>query len=89
MTPALEKLTRIFRHVTSRDILHTFETLLIGLAGGAFFQWLELPGGLISGAMIAVGAAAIAGRPMGLPPHGGLNHCIFGLHLVEHLPNFF
>jgi membrane AbrB-like protein len=68
MTPALEKLTRIFRHVTSRDILHTFETLLIGLAGGAFFQWLELPGGLISGAMIAVGAAAIAGRPMGLPP---------------------
>jgi uncharacterized membrane protein AbrB (regulator of aidB expression) len=27
-----------------------------------------LPGGLISGAMIAVGAAAIAGRPMGLPP---------------------
>ena len=36
---------------------------LIGLAGGAFFQWLQLPGGLISGAMIAVGAAAIAGQP--------------------------
>ncbi|CAN5360995.1 AbrB family transcriptional regulator [soil metagenome] len=68
MTPALQKLTQVFRSITSRDILHTFETLLIGLAGGAFFQWLELPGGLISGAMIAVGVAAIAGRPMGLPP---------------------
>ena len=68
MTSILQKLSRIFRSVTLRDILHTFETLLIGLAGGAFFQWLELPGGLISGAMIAVGGAAIAGRPMGLPP---------------------
>lgn len=68
MTPVLQKLSHAFRQITSRDILHTFETLLIGLAGGAFFQWLQLPGGLISGAMIAVGAAAIAGRPMGLPP---------------------
>lgn len=68
MTPILQKLSRIFRNFTPRDILHTFETLLIGLAGGALFRWLELPGGLISGAMIAVGAAAIAGRPMGLPP---------------------
>ncbi|MDO8981207.1 MAG: AbrB family transcriptional regulator [Afipia sp.] len=68
MKPAVQTLLRAFRHVTSRDILHTLETLLIGLAGGTFFQWLELPGGLISGAMIAVGAAAIAGRPMGLPP---------------------
>ena len=68
MTPVLQKLSHAFRQIPSRDILHTFETLLIGLAGGAFFQWLQLPGGLISGAMIAVGAAAIAGRPMGLPP---------------------
>lgn len=68
MTPPFQKLSRVFRNVTSRDILHTFETLLIGLAGGLLFQWLQLPGGLISGAMIAVGAAAIAGRPMGLPP---------------------
>lgn len=68
MTPVRQKLSHAFRNITSRDILHTFETLLIGLAGGAFFQWLQLPGGLISGAMIAVGAAAIAGRPMGLPP---------------------
>jgi membrane AbrB-like protein len=68
MTPALQKLSRIFRHTTPRDVLHTFETLLVGLAGGLLFEWLQLPGGLISGAMITVGAAAIAGRPMGLPP---------------------
>ncbi len=29
---------------------------------------LDLPGGLISGAMIAVGIAAIAGRPLHMPP---------------------
>jgi uncharacterized protein len=67
MKPVFQTPLQAFRHVTPRDVLHTFETLLIGLAGGIFFQWLELPGGLISGAMIAVGAAAIAGRPMGLP----------------------
>src|SRR3979411_928352 len=32
------------------------------------FLWAELPGGLISGAMIAVGVAAIAGRPLTMPP---------------------
>ncbi len=68
MTPAFQKPLQILRHITQRDILHTFETLLIGLVGGLLFAWLQLPGGLISGAMIAVGAVAIAGRPMGLPP---------------------
>ena len=48
--------------------LNVFETLAIGGAGGALFLWANLPGGLISGAMIAVGAAAIAGRPLSLPP---------------------
>ena len=48
--------------------LHLLETLLIGAAGGGFFLWAHLPGGLISGAMIAVGAAAIAGRPLAVPP---------------------
>jgi membrane AbrB-like protein len=32
------------------------------------FLWAQLPGGLISGAMIAVAIAAFAGRPVGLPP---------------------
>ena len=48
--------------------LNVIETLAIGTAGGALFLLLHLPGGLISGAMIAVGSAAIAGRPLSLPP---------------------
>src|SRR5712675_1121591 len=49
------------------EILKTLETLAIGSAGGLLFLWLELPGGLITGAMIAVAGAGIAGRPLGLP----------------------
>ena len=41
------------------------ETLVIGTGGGALFLWANLPGGLISGAMITVG---IAGRPLTMPP---------------------
>jgi len=49
-------------------ILNVLETLVIGTAGGSLFLWAHLPGGLISGAMIAVGIAAIAGRPLAVPP---------------------
>jgi uncharacterized protein len=48
--------------------LHVLETLAIGTAGGVLFLWAHLPGGLISGAMIAVGIAAIAGRPLAMSP---------------------
>ncbi len=48
--------------------LNVLETLAIGSAGGLLFLWAQLPGGLISGAMIAVGIAAIAGRPLTVPP---------------------
>src|SRR6201994_3764901 len=48
------------------ETLKALETLAIGSAGGLLFLWLELPGGLISGAMIAVAGAGIAGRPLGL-----------------------
>jgi uncharacterized protein len=48
--------------------LNVLETLVIGAAGGALFLVFNLPGGLISGAMIAVGVAAIAGRPLAMPP---------------------
>jgi membrane AbrB-like protein len=48
--------------------LNVLETLAIGAAGGVLFLWADLPGGLISGAMIAVGIAAIAGRPLTMPP---------------------
>ena len=51
-----------------RKTLHVLETLAIGAAGGLLFLLAHLPGGLISGAMIAVGAAAIAGRPLVVPP---------------------
>ena len=44
------------------------ETLVIGAAGGLLFQWAQLPGGLISGAMAAVAIAALAGRPLAMPP---------------------
>ena len=48
-------------------ILNVLETLAIGAAGGALFLWANLPGGLISGAMVAVGIAAIAGWPLVVP----------------------
>jgi uncharacterized protein len=50
-------------------LLSAVETLAIGGAGGLLFLWANLPGGLISGAMIAVATAALAGRPLSLPPH--------------------
>src|ERR1700736_577781 len=53
---------------TSAKALNVLETLAIGAAGGALFLLAHLPGGLISGAMIAVGIAAIAGRPLAVPP---------------------
>ena len=48
--------------------LSTAETLVIGTAGGLAFLAANLPGGLISGSMIAVGIAAMAGRQLTLPP---------------------
>lgn len=43
------------------------ETLVVGTVGGLVFLLANLPGGLISGAMIAVGIAAIAGRQLAMP----------------------
>src|SRR5688572_11597307 len=43
------------------------ETLLVAIVGSALFVWIDFPAGLIVGAMIAVGAAALAGRPMWVP----------------------
>jgi membrane AbrB-like protein len=54
--------------------LNVLETLAFGVAGGALFWWLDLPGGLISGAMIAVATAGISGRQMGVPQ--GIAHVI-------------
>jgi membrane AbrB-like protein len=49
------------------QILNTLETLAFAVAGSALFWWAQLPGGLISGAMIAVAGAGMAGRKVGLP----------------------
>src|ERR1700744_6430369 len=52
---------------TRSQILHTLETLAFAAAGSLLFCGAALPGGLISGAMIAVATAGMAGRKMGLP----------------------
>ena len=45
----------------------TLQTIAIGALGAAVFYLAELPGGLISGAMIAVAVFGVSGRPVGLP----------------------
>ena len=57
-----------FEWPSRAKVLSTAETLVIGAAGGLAFLAAGLPGGLISGSMIAVGLAAIAGRQLSLPP---------------------
>jgi len=47
--------------------LHTAETLAIGAVGGAIFTLLGFPAGLVSGSLLAVAAAGLAGRPMQVP----------------------
>ena len=48
--------------------LIALETLAIGTVGGLLFLWASLPGGLITGAMVATGIAAISGRQLAVPP---------------------
>jgi uncharacterized protein len=48
--------------------LSVLETLAIGTAGGLLFVFAHFPGGLISGAMLACALAAMAGRPLSVPP---------------------
>ncbi|QOZ74716.1 AbrB family transcriptional regulator [Bradyrhizobium sp. CCBAU 53351] len=57
-----------FEWPSRAKLLSTAETLVVGTAGGLVFLFAGLPGGLISGSMIAVGIAAIAGRQLSLPP---------------------
>src|SRR5579872_968859 len=54
---------------TRAKTLQYLETLTIGTVGGVLFLVTGLPGGLISGAMLAVAAAAMAGRQMAVPAH--------------------
>jgi hypothetical protein len=50
-----------------RALFETAETLLIALAGGLAFTYLQLPAGLVSGSVLAVATAALAGRPVRVP----------------------
>jgi uncharacterized protein len=54
---------------TRAKTLQFLETLAIGTVGGMLFLVTGLPGGLISGAMLAVAAAAMTGRSMAVPAH--------------------
>ena len=60
--------SKIFALPGRAETFRVLETLATGTAGGMLFLWASLPGGLISGAMIAVGGAALAGRQLALPP---------------------
>lgn len=45
----------------------TAEALIIGACGGLIFNFLGLPAGFLSGAMLTVGIMALAGRPLAMP----------------------
>jgi membrane AbrB-like protein len=51
----------------SRILIETLETLAIAIAGGLAFTLLDLPAGLVSGSVLAVATAALAGRPVRVP----------------------
>src|SRR3954451_6780902 len=48
-------------------LIHSAETLLVAAAGGVTFTLLHIPAGLVSGSLLAVAIAALAGRPMRVP----------------------
>src|SRR5262245_8592390 len=50
-----------------RDLLQIAETLAIAAAGGITFAMLGIPAGIISGSVLAVSIAALAGRQMHVP----------------------
>jgi len=50
-----------------RIVRQTAETLLIGAAGGMLLNSVGFPAGLISGSVLAVAAATLFGRPLGIP----------------------
>src|SRR5436309_483247 len=50
-----------------RDLLAPAETLLVAAVGGIAFVFMGIPAGLVSGSVLAVAIAALAGRPMHVP----------------------
>jgi membrane AbrB-like protein len=56
-----------FTFPTFSQNITTLQTAAVGAAGAALFYLAELPGGLISGAMVAVAVFGVSGRTVGLP----------------------
>ncbi len=54
-------------NVTRQSLLRFAETLAIAVVGGMAFDLAGFPAGWLSGSMLFVAAAAIAGRPVGVP----------------------
>jgi len=71
-----------FKAAIRRDWRGTAEALAIGAAGGLLFGWLGLPAGFLSGAMLAVALASLAGRPLKVPsPVMHLTSAVIGITL--------
>jgi membrane AbrB-like protein len=63
-------------------VWHTAETLAVAAAGGALLTWLGFPAGLVTGSLLGVAAAALAGRPMTVPtPLARLLYTLIGISL--------
>ena len=52
---------------TKTVLLRTGETLSIAAVGGVTLTWLGFPAGLVTGSLLAVAIAALAGRPVTIP----------------------
>ncbi len=48
-------------------IWRTAETLAIAAVAGILLSWLDFPAGLVTGSLLGVAAAALAGRPVSVP----------------------
>jgi membrane AbrB-like protein len=70
-------LPRLLAADPNRMLVHFAETMAFACVGGTAFGLLGIPGGWLSGAILLVAAAALAGRPMHVPVR--LNRVIFVL----------
>jgi membrane AbrB-like protein len=65
-----------------RHALRIAETLLVGATGGIIFNAARFPAGWLAGAMVFCAAAALLGRPVGLPrPLARVFYVIVGIAL--------
>ena len=63
-------------------LLRTAETLSIAAVGGATLTWLGFPAGLVTGSLLGVAIAALAGRPVTVPaPLSRLISVLVGISL--------